>query len=521
MTRPRQGLTGFLASCLLAAGIAGSAVPAIAITTPAAPATPLDEAGVQALLQQGLALADAGNCAGALVLLDPALPRVSGKGRTLVQLLRVQCLFDTGRAREVGAIYRELVAAAPTDATVRSLGVFVAATDGDFSEAARRVIGLAEEDPDGLGLLTGTLVRGIALELEQKRDQPLRDRLYLALARADWSPTDRPDMRDSLAQGAIDALLAARQVEEARTFLPRVRMPELLVQMATERRYASLWPAIEARLGAHGGDAVDLFARDRLADFARNPEDERATRDAARAFVLLGRYAEAGEVAGKVAVEAGMSEDAAATVRYHSQALAAQGKRGEAIERLRPFSALDPEQTPAAMTGVVALAELLDEDRQETAALAAARDGLARGKSALSPWGTAWLRRTEACALAALGRKEEGGRVGDALLAAPADNQAASIEALLCLGRTEAAAKLAIQTLATAEGTSALADQFQPDGVYWAATPSRLRALWAVLLARPDVRAAFEKTARILPRPLWPLPEPRPIPHVAGNGPTA
>jgi hypothetical protein len=43
--------------------------------------------------------------------------------------------------------------------------------------------------------------------------------------------------------------------------------------------------------------------------------------------------------------------------------------------------------------------------------------------------------------------------------------------------------------------------------------------LWAPLLARPDVKAAFDKSARILPQSLWPAKEPRPIPRTTPAAP--
>src|SRR3546814_20506673 len=116
-------------------------------------------------------------------------------------------------------------------------------------------------------------------------------------------------MRDSFAQGAIEALLADKQVSEAEAILPRVTMPELLVSMAMERLYEPLWPAIEARLGPHGGNAVDRFALSRLEAFTRSERDERSLRDAIRSFILLGRFPEAIELAEQVKHEEGMSEE--------------------------------------------------------------------------------------------------------------------------------------------------------------------------------------------------------------------
>lgn len=453
------------------------------------------------------------DCPGALAILDPLLPRVQGKERNSVQLLRVPCLSALGRNDEVPAIYREMAAIDPENAAVRAIGVIVAMQERDFPSAAQRLTVLAERSPDGLRTISSAVPRGIMQYLTQEQDFPARKRLFVALARADWQPADRPEMRDSFAQGAIEALLADKQVSEAEAILPRVTMPELLVSMAMERLYEPLWPAIEARLGPHGGNAVDRFALSRLEAFTRSERDERSLRDAIRSFILLGRFPEAIELAEKVKIEEGMSEDAVTSVRYHAQALAAQGHRDEAVARMRPFAALDVARTPAAVSGLVSLAELLDEGNRSEEALTVARAAESRSGDAISQWGRAWLQRTEVCALSALGRGAEADRIADTLIAHSADNQAATVEALLCARRSDDAARIAVATLATQEGASVLADQFQPESALWAAAPSRLRALWTDFLKRPDVRTAFDRKARILPESLWPSREPRPIPR--------
>ena len=324
-------------------------------------------------------------------------------------------------------------------------------------------------------------------------------------------------MKRRAQHGIGGALLADGQTSEAGLLLGRVTMPELLTEMAVERVYQPLWPAIEARMGPAQSRSADRFATARLDAFARAPDDPRALRDAVRAFILLGRYAEASDAAASVHIAEGMDEDAVAIVRYDAQAMQAAGRRDDALARLRPFTKLDPAKTPDAVSGLIELAESLDEAGHAQDALGVARDALARGENALSPWGAAWLRRTELCTLATLGRSQEVGEVGDLLKAKAADNEAAAVEGLLCARRTDEAATIAVGALRTVEGADNIADQFQPEEAIWAPSTSRLRALWTSLLARPDVEAAFEKRARVLPRPYWPARAPRPIPRPADD----
>ncbi len=493
--------------------LAASASPAAILKVPTA-SYPLSDAEFRTLVGPAVKAAQAEDCPKVFGTLDPALPRLSGRNRNAAQLLRLPCLIGGGRGAEADTVYREVAASDPQSPLVRSIGVVVAISTGDMVEAGNRLADVADEAPAALARLTGRAVSAITQGLTEQRAYPVRDRLFIALARADWQPRDRPDMRDSFAVGAIDALLSKGRREEASALLPRVDAPEMLANMAMERHYQPLWPAIEARMGPNGSVAVDRFAASRLDAFANGPDDRNARRDAARSFILLGRFPEVSEVAAPVAIADTMTEADVAIVRYDAQALAAQGRIDAAVERLRPFSTVDLARAPNAASGVVSLAELLDEHGRTQDALAVARSGIARGSEALSAWGVGWLKRTEVCSLATLGKTAEANRLGDALKVNAKTNEAAAVEGLLCLKRGDDAAALAVATLATPEGADVLADQFQPRDALWASSGSRLRALWSEFRQRPDVRAAFDKAARILPESLWPAREARPIPRV-------
>ncbi len=508
MTPLKRAFAGVLAVSI-ATGGAAAAIPAPSLSAP------MTEPEARVILDAAMVATRANDCGKVLGLLTPALPRLTGRNRTTAQLLRVPCLASNGQGEEIAAVYRELAIADPRNPMVRGLGIVVALASGDSPEAARRLAGLAEEQPEALGRINGDLARGLFQSLTERQALAERDRLFLALARADWQPADRPELRDAIMQGGVEALLQQRRTDEAADLLSRITAPELLVSMAIEQAYAPLWPMIEARLGPHSAMAVDRFAAPRLAAYANRPDDPDTRRDAVRAFVLLGRLREAADAAGKIAISPTMREADVVAIRQGAQALASGGDRDAAITRLRALTTADVARVPGAAAAWIAIAELQDESRQGEAALATARAGQAQARDTLSPWGMGWLKRSEACALAMLGRKDEARQAGDALTAEAKRNPAATIEGLLCLGRSDEAASIAITALGTRDGADTLADQFQPAGALWAPIGSRLRSLWAPLLARPAVKAAFDKAARILPERLWPDRQPRPLPRVS------
>jgi hypothetical protein len=276
---------------------------------------------------------------------------------------------------------------------------------------------------------------------------------------------------------------------------------------------------LQEKLGPGQTKAIDAYAGSVLAVWAGAPTDPRARRDAIVAYQLLGRQEDAAALGGQVEIGPQMAEEDVSSVQQGAQALQALGRTDAAVARLKALGAVDLAARPQAAVALVTLPEMLDEAGRPAEGLAAARAVLATGRQ-LSPFGRAWVQRTEVCTLATLGRGGEAKPIADALRDAPGDNPAAAIEALLCAKRDTEAEALAVKTLATPDGADRIADQFQPSGAI-GAPPSRLREQWQRLLARPAVKAAFEKSARILPRTLWPARTERPVPRTSlSSGPT-
>ncbi len=507
------------AAAALALTVATSASAAIPKGPPAA-SPKAGGGGADAAVARAMERARAGDCKSVLALLDPVVASGVGKGsasRFSAQLLRMPCLAGEGRDGEIAPVLAELKAQAPGNPLVQGFQIFLDADAGRYAEAADGLAAIADQRSRALSLMPGDLWRAIAQKLTVAGDVQRRDRVSLALALADWEPADRPELSETLAADGVGTLLDKRAVDDARQLLSRVHRPNYLWEMAIQRRYAVLWPEVEARIGAQGGAAIDRFARSSLSAYADAPDDQQATLDAARAFLFLGRFDDVSVTAATTKVSPDMSEEQVGTVLIEANALAAGGHRAQALSRLKPFATPAFVAAPEAAGALIQLAELFDQDGRFDEELAVARTGVSSRADYLSPYGLAWLRRNEVCALAGLKRPAEEKAAGDVLKASASDNQAAAIEGLLCAGRDDEAAAIAIATLATHDGADRLADQFQPDGALLPHPASRLRALWARLLARPDVKAAFERAARILPKTYWPATTPRALPVPAAG----
>lgn len=459
------------------------------------------------------------DCAGVLGALDPLVPGLAkGDQRTLIQRMRLICLGREGRFDELAEVQRELTVAMPRDGTVQAFGVIIALGQERFADAADQLATLAASSPSSLNILTGAAVREISMRLQQSHSVAARNRMMIALARADWEPSDTPELRTGFAEGAISALLDEDQPDEAMGLLERIEQPELLSSMLVDRHYAPIWRAVESRLGPAGGLSIDNFAREKLKTYADMPTSSRALRDAANAMLLLGRYPDLVDMTDDVPVKEGMSRDEVQIVMMRARSLAVLRRTAEADRLLAQFMALDPAKSPEIVTALITYPEFLDETGQSAKALDAARAVRDRGAGVINSFGMRWVDRTEICALSALGRTTEAGAAIDRLKPQFNENQAALIESLLCAKRDGEASDFALKAFADKDAGTELIYQFQPEGSVWGAGPSRLRDLWTAFLARPAIKAAFEKRGRILPRTYWPGGKPREIPRRPATG---
>lgn len=459
------------------------------------------------------------DCAGVLRALDPLVPTLEqGDERSFVQRMRMLCLGSEGRLEELGKVQHELVEVLPRDGVVRAFGVLIAADERRFTDAADQLATLAATSPTNLDMVPAAAIREISNQLRRSDAKEAREKMLIALARSDWAPADRPEMRIGFAEAAIGALVDRGDTAEAEGLLERIDEPELLGAMLIDRHYTALWPAIETRLGPAGSVSVDRYAKDKLGAFATSPDSEAALRDAADAMLMLGRNQDVVDMTGDVVVATGMSREAVQIVLLRARALALLGRNDAAAALLRGFTTIDVGQTPEATTALITYAEFLDETGHWAQGLDAARNARTSAAAVLNDFGMRWLDRTEVCTLSALGRTGEANAAMGRLKPLAAQNHAAAIEALLCAHRDAEAAALAVGAFKDEDAANELIFQFQPTGSLWAASPSRLRDLWSAFLARPEVRAAFERHGRVLPKAYWPARQPRAIPRSRADG---
>ncbi|MFD2501243.1 hypothetical protein ACFSTI_23350 [Rhizorhabdus histidinilytica] len=153
--------------------------------------------------------------------------------------------------------------------------MIIALGEERFADAADQLATLAASSPSSLNILTGAAVREISMRLQQSNALAARNRMMIALARADWEPSDIPELRTGFAEGAISALLDEGQPDEAEGLLERIEQPELLSSMLVDRHYAPIWRAVDR---GSGRPAASRSTISRATSSAPMPTCRRPTR---------------------------------------------------------------------------------------------------------------------------------------------------------------------------------------------------------------------------------------------------
>jgi hypothetical protein len=449
----------------------------IAAAPSAMPGATPDRAG---RLAQAAALVDNGKPADALAILDPLLAESdlpADKGQ--VEGLRSFALARIGKFAEARAAIELAVDSAlnPTPLLLRQLFVLRAIT-GDVNGAAQTLQLVAESNPKWLAELPHELIADV--QRTTASDEQRSFDLAYTLVAAGYSPPDETVSDGDALRLAVIAGLAKRdRLEDAKPIIAALINTANIARLAIDRRYQSLWPALEARLGPSADTADAAFIAAAEQKLAARPQS--------------------------IVARAGVAE-----------ALNIASKEPEALERIKDIGA-SPEAL-AKMTNRelwtlnLKAALLNDAGRTDDMAEEASRhaDALTRVAAAdsadLNDYGKQALAGIRVCALARSGKLAEAQKI--ALLAGwtKEGNNRALQAAFACLGRLDAAAAVLIKRLDDESSRDDALFELQPFLINDRPNaPDKLtKAALRALKARPDVKAAFLKHGRDLPAAIAP-----------------
>ena len=484
--------------------------PLAALLMAAAPATAPAASSREDRLAQAAALVDNGKPSEALAILDPLLDASdlpADKGQ--VEGLRSFALARLGKFAEARAAIELAVdaAIAPTPLLLRQLFVLRALT-GDIAGAGQTLQLVATTNPKWLAELPTDLVDEV--QRAAASDEQRAFDLAYTLVTANYDPADEKVGDGDVLRLQVIAGLAKRdRLDDARPIIAQLINTANIARLAIDRRYQSLWPALEARLGPGADIADEAFIAAAEKRLAASPQSIVARAGVAEALNIASKEPEALERL----MDVGATPDALArlstrelwTLNLKAALLNDAGRTDEALALLDAVAALPAEGRPSIPAFRIIAADMAEEAGRHA-------DALARAAAADSPdlnaYGRQALAGIRVCALARTGKLAEAQQAAAALPAGwSADGNNRAVQAALsCLGKPDAAAAVLIKRLAMEDSRDEVLFELQPFIINDRPNaPDRMtKATLRALKARPDVKAAFVKYGRDLPAAIAP-----------------
>lgn len=452
---------------------------------------------------------DSGDANGALARLDALLVGVDLPAqRGTVQGLRSFALARLGHIADARQAAEEAVAANPSPSPLLLRQLFlVRAFTGDVNGAADAVTLTAASFPRNVGDLPSEMLFQLFGSL--KADDQRRFDLAYSLAAVDWDPRDgKIGDGDAVRLLVMNGLARRDRIDEVAPILAKVQDPAVLLRLGVDRRFASLWPEIERRLGPGARTASEAFVAAAKARYDKAPTSLLARQGYAQSLNIAAREPEAAAVLDGIAPTpadlAKLDSRQIWAVNLQADLLAHTGKADAGLARLRALNSSGGEGRPELISTMINEALMADAAGRPAVALAAADVAQANAKFA-SDFGKAFIANVRACALTAQGKAAEATTAAAPVLA-QTENRNARLQTEICLARYDAAAATLIAMLGDAEDGQDVMFELQPFLI--AARPDTpgevQRAGLRKLKARPDVKAAFLKVARDLPAAVSP-----------------
>jgi tetratricopeptide (TPR) repeat protein len=514
MTRGRPA-AAVLAAMAMALTLAAPATSAPVIgSTPATPVAPVDLLLLDSEVRAALGSVHDGNTALCGARFDlvlgfthgPEFDRLPVATRRMV-LTRALACSQGERALPALALIRRLegLATSPREiADANQLLLRDARARDDAPDAARRLIAIIDADPGRVAEWWPPYISPIVQDVAE--DDVLSTALLKRLTSLAWTDADSRDAaRNGWAQMYAARLLKAGDVAGARKAVARVDDPYVLLQIAEQRRFAPLWPALEAEGRFDWRAVTEAALKRRQAAAAAAPRTLADALEVQQLLRQLQRYDEAialGQSLNKRILAGEKFADADRKANWVLNELAYVlgdvGRYAEAEAAFKASVATGENGGPSVSQAINWGEALLDLGRPKEAL--ASVDSITDGAS---PYGEMWADAIRVCANATL-NPAAARTLLDSMKAREDDNGAALTEALLCLDRQDEAAATYVRRLASDKRQEGAISAFRvvaPPPVLTARQKEMDRRKQAVL-ARPEVRKALDAVGRAVTLPL-------------------
>lgn len=420
-------------------------------------------------------------------------------GNAIVTAMRAAAMLGLKRNKEAAALFAKAATIDPMESYVGTIHFDAALLNDNFDMAAAVLDRLIARSPDAVRDLAEDYVRYFLRNEPKGRDRENEDR-RVALVRLGYG--GNTELGDWLAYGAVGILVKRGDVADASQVLPYINEPDLIENLLIQKRYAALWPQLEALAGprlekirASSVTAAEL-AR------AEAPDDPETLQLLANALRHSGRLEDAIALRAKLPTtrEAMTSADEQLGWAVNNVALALH-EAGRADEADKLFALLNEapikDDSWRVSMKINRLGLLVADGKFAQALPLVEPTAKVRG----SPYAAQLVRRLRYCTLSGLGRKQEAATLLPELLKHGKDAPSATVEGLACAGKIEEAEKLALSSLKNDDfhGEFVRLLQIRP---LTSEVPSLWSAGWGALRQRPAIASEFARLGRDLPNHL-------------------
>lgn len=388
------------------------------------------------------------------------------------------------------------------------LRLTAAVGDAPTALARVRTVLLESEDAaaaelDSRALFTAMQSGGVRLGIGEQLDA-----LALEAVKAGRLPKFGDDTREVVALRALAAAgSAAADHRAVNAALATLNAPYLFVTLLGERRFESIWPAVEER----AGPGYATITAERLAvskaRYESDPADRERLIGLAHALYYDGRFDEliafADKATSRADLVATMTESEGWTLNLKAYALDALGRRTEADAVFDLLARAATHHPSWGVNFVINRALRLVGQQRWTEGLAAAAEAKSIADTNGNAYARALVAKSHLCALEGLDRDGELNPHLATLEGTP-EHPILLAEGLMCIGRDDDAAKLLIAAIESGDGRSVVLEELQPEAFDLFYTRSLLPQPRKLMDGHPALRAAFEQYARIIPETYWP-----------------
>lgn len=279
--------------------------------------------------------------------------------------------------------------------------------------------------------------------------------------------------------------------------------------LLAQKRYAPLWPYMEARAGDNMANLLRLDLALNAQRFKDDPDNTERFGDLIYSLLQGGELETAIEVTEPLRMDAlddsGIDEQIGWAINYMAIALRASGRAQEGLRALDQLASLDPDKHSWIVNFAINHAAALAAEERHAEALQSYDRAQPIAQKQGSPYARAIIAGQRACSFHALGRTADAAAALMVLEGLRKDAPSRAIGFAMCAGREDIAIAWALEGLADDAHWPGIVAALQP--AYMEGIPSAWNDPQPHrLLARsPELAAAFDRVARVVPERFAPL----------------